>query len=103
MSLQLSNVILHQLVKDADQQLEVKFRESALTNDASSESLVAELHRVFNAKAGKGFGSFGEESEFQGWLNEMLAQDLDFTLSHKIVPSVWSLRLLSTLSRKKAF
>ncbi|GAM77707.1 nucleoid-associated protein NdpA [Vibrio ishigakensis] len=78
MSLQLSNVILHQLVKDADQQLEVKFRESALTNDASSESLVAELHRVFNAKAGKGFGSFGEESEFQGWLNEMLAQDLDF-------------------------
>ena len=53
MSLQLSNVILHQLVKDADQQLEVKFRESALTNDASTESLVAELHRVFNAKAGK--------------------------------------------------
>ncbi|GAD88414.1 MULTISPECIES: nucleoid-associated protein YejK [Vibrio] len=78
MSLQLSNVILHQLVKDSEQQLAVNYRESALSNDASTESLVAELHRVFNAKAGKGFGTFAEESEFKVWLDESLAEQQDF-------------------------
>ncbi|PMG85595.1 nucleoid-associated protein YejK [Vibrio breoganii] len=78
MSLQLSNVILHQLVKDSEQQLTVNYRESALANDASTESLVAELHRVFNAKAGKGFGTFSDESEFKVWLDNTLSDDLDF-------------------------
>ncbi|GAD81234.1 nucleoid-associated protein YejK [Vibrio ezurae] len=78
MSLQLSNVILHQLVKDSEQQLTVNYRGSALSNDASTESLVAELHRVFNAKAGKGFGTFSEESEFKSWLDETLNDQQDF-------------------------
>lgn len=78
MSLQLSNVILHQLVKGSDQQLIVNYRESSLSNEASTESLVAELHRVFNAKAGKGFGVFAEESEFKTWLDDLQANNLDF-------------------------
>ncbi|CAM3040112.1 nucleoid-associated protein YejK [Vibrio rarus] len=78
MSLQLSNVILHQLVKDSDQQLVVNYRETALANDAATESLVAELHRVFNAKAGKGFGTFSDESEFKLWLDSALAEEQDF-------------------------
>ncbi|MGR5456172.1 nucleoid-associated protein, partial [Vibrio alfacsensis] len=54
MSLNLSNVILHQLAINEQEELVVHCREALLPNDNSTESLVAELHRVFNSKAGKG-------------------------------------------------
>ncbi|ANS84876.1 Nucleoid-associated protein [Vibrio scophthalmi] len=78
MSLYLSNVILHQLQKNESEELVVNFRADALANDTSSENLVAELHRVFNSKAGKGFGSFKSDSEFQVWLQELRKQDRNF-------------------------
>jgi len=78
MSLHLSNVILHQLRKNDQDELEVNFRADALANDASSENLVAELHRVFNSKGGKGFGSFQSDSEFQSWLQELRRGDRNF-------------------------
>lgn len=71
MSLHLSNVILHQLSKNDNDELTVNFRAQSLDNDTSTENLVSELHRVFNAKAGKGFGSFKSDSDFQNWLQEM--------------------------------
>ncbi|HAS63524.1 MAG TPA: nucleoid-associated protein YejK [Vibrio sp.] len=78
MSLHLSNVILHQLQKNDSDELMVNFRAEALENDSSSENLVAELHRVFNSKAGKGFGSFKSDSEFQVWLQELRQNNRDF-------------------------
>ncbi|WP_047046615.1 nucleoid-associated protein YejK [Vibrio mexicanus] len=78
MSLHLSNVILHQLVKNEQEELKVNFRPEALENDASSENLVAELHRVFNSKAGKGFGAFKSDSEFQIWLHELRNNERPF-------------------------
>jgi nucleoid-associated protein len=36
------------------------------------------LHRVFNAKAGKGFGSFKSDSDFQNWLQEMRQSQRSF-------------------------
>ncbi|CAH0525482.1 nucleoid-associated protein YejK [Vibrio hippocampi] len=78
MSLNLSNVILHQLAINDQEQLEIHFRQDVLNNDAATENLVAELHRVFNAKSGKGFGAFADDSQFQGWLNELLANNMDF-------------------------
>ncbi|MGF1694901.1 nucleoid-associated protein YejK [Vibrio lamellibrachiae] len=78
MSLQLSNVILHQLSKNDQDELIVNFRSHSLENDGSTEHLVAELHRVFNAKAGKGFGSFKSDSEFQSWLQELRQGDKNF-------------------------
>ena len=71
MSLHLSNVILHQLRKNDSDELIVNFRTECLENDTSTENLVAELHRVFNFKAGKSFGSFKSDSEFQIWLHEL--------------------------------
>ncbi len=50
----------------------------SLSNDSSTENLVAELHRVFHAKAGKGFGSFKSDSEFQIWLQAMRKNELSF-------------------------
>ncbi len=78
MSLNLSNVILHQLSKNNNDELTVTFRTQSLDNDTSTENLVSELHRVFNAKAGKGFGSFKSDSDFQSWLQEMRQSQKSF-------------------------
>ncbi len=78
MSLHLSNVILHQLSKNSNDELTVTFRSQSLDNDTSTENLVSELHRVFNAKAGKGFGSFKSDSDFQNWLQEMRQNQKSF-------------------------
>ncbi|QSA19402.1 nucleoid-associated protein YejK, partial [Vibrio furnissii] len=78
MSLHLSNVILHQLRKNDNDELMVNYRAQSLDNDTSTENLVAELHRVFNAKAGKGFGSFKSDSDFQTWLHELRKGERNF-------------------------
>ncbi|MEZ9601511.1 nucleoid-associated protein, partial [Vibrio sp. 10N.286.46.A8] len=78
MSLHLSNVILHQLSKNDQEELIVNYRAESLENDTASENLVAELHRVFNSKAGKGFGSFKSDSEFQQSLHEFRAGEQSF-------------------------
>jgi nucleoid-associated protein len=78
MSLDLSNVILHQLSKNDADELVVNFRSQPLDNDTSTQNLVAELHRVFNAKPSKGFGVFQSDSEFQTWLRERKDARLSF-------------------------
>ncbi|WP_100752037.1 nucleoid-associated protein YejK [Vibrio salilacus] len=78
MSLHLSNVILHQLQKNDSDELVVNFRAESLANDAATENLVAELHRVFHSKAGKGFGSFKSDSEFQLWLQDLRQEKQSF-------------------------
>ncbi|MCL9783704.1 nucleoid-associated protein YejK [Vibrio sp. S4M6] len=78
MSLTLSNVILHQLKKNDQEDLIVNYRPDALELNNSSENLVAELHRVFNSKAGKGFGSFKDESDFQIQLQDLRRGDINF-------------------------
>ncbi|WED20927.1 nucleoid-associated protein YejK [Vibrio sp. JC009] len=78
MSLTLSNVILHQLAKNDQDELVVNYRNDALEHNSFSENLVAELHRVFNAKAGKGFGTFQSDSEFKQWLQELRQGEQEF-------------------------
>lgn len=78
MSLDLFNVILHQLSKNDSEELVVKLRPHALENSTSTTDLVAELHRVFNAKSAKGFGVFSSDSEFKDRLRALRAQEDDF-------------------------
>ncbi len=78
MSLHLSHVILHQLQKNESEQLVIHFRSDALTNNPASETFVAELHRVFHSKAGKGFGSFKSDSEFENWLQQLRRGEQNF-------------------------
>lgn len=78
MSLNLSNVILHQLIKNDQDELEVHLRKQMLENDTSTEHLVSELHRVFSAKGGKGFGTFKDDSEFGSWLKSLRKSELPF-------------------------
>ncbi|RXJ73606.1 nucleoid-associated protein YejK [Veronia nyctiphanis] len=84
MSLTLSNVILHQLNKQDDETLQVQLRNELLSHSPSTENLIAEIHRVYNAKAGKGFGHFSEESELSTWLKASRNNEMDFlSLSSK--------------------
>ncbi|MBP3142289.1 nucleoid-associated protein YejK [Aliivibrio fischeri] len=78
MSLTLSNVILHKLVKNEQDELEVCLRNQTLENEEFTEALVSELHRVFNSKAGKGFGVFKTESEFGHWLSSVRKNETSF-------------------------
>ena len=78
MSLILSNVILHKLVKNEQDELEVCLRNQLLENEEFTEALVSELHRVFNSKAGKGFGIFKTESEFGHWLGSVRKNETPF-------------------------
>ncbi|MDD9196460.1 nucleoid-associated protein YejK [Aliivibrio sp. S3MY1] len=78
MSLTLSNVILHKLVKNEQDELEVCLRNQTLENEEFTEALVSELHRVFNSKAGKGFGVFKTESEFGHWLGTVRKNEMPF-------------------------
>jgi nucleoid-associated protein len=77
MSLNLSHVILHQLRK-SNEELVINFRTDSLEHNTPTENLVAEIHKVFNAKAGKGFGCFKTESEFSVWLEQFRRGELDF-------------------------
>ena len=78
MSLNLSNVILHQLEKNDCDELIVNYRAEALPNGPATESLVSELHRTYNAKTGKGFGTFLSDSDFQQWLKEQRSNEMSF-------------------------
>lgn len=78
MSLNISNVILHKLTKNNQDELVVSLRDSALSNDEVTTQLVAELHRTFSAKAGKGFGVYKEDSEFQSWVKQLRQGELNF-------------------------
>ncbi|SHO55996.1 nucleoid-associated protein YejK [Vibrio quintilis] len=78
MSLDLFNVILHQLHKNDADELVVNYRSQSLENNASTASLVGELHRVFNSKPAKGFGTFKSDSEFSHWLHELSDGKLNF-------------------------
>lgn len=78
MSLELFNVILHQLSKNESEELVVNYRSQALDNNTSTSNLVAELHRVFNSKSAKGFGVFSSDSEMKHWLQQLKTNELNF-------------------------
>ncbi|WP_087019157.1 nucleoid-associated protein YejK [Thaumasiovibrio subtropicus] len=78
MSLSLSHLILHQIVKNEQDELTLNLRGHSLDNSASSEELVSELHRVFNSKGGKGFAYFDSESDVQQWLADYRGDEINF-------------------------
>lgn len=86
MTLTLSNVILHQIVKQDDDSLNVHLRDGPLPLTEQTENLMGDIHRVYHAKAGKGFALFDTESDFQQWLKAYRADTLDFqALSERAV------------------
>lgn len=84
MSITLSNVVLHQLKKEGENTLAVHLREELLTHTPSSEALITDLHRVYNAKAAIGFAQFAQDSDVAAWLASFRKKEIDFlTFSSK--------------------
>lgn len=78
MSLTLSNVILHQLAKNDQDELVVHLRDQALDDTPATQEFVAELHRVYSSKGAKGFAHFADDSEFSHWLKQYRNGEMDF-------------------------
>ncbi len=78
MSMTILNVTLHQITKNEQEELVVNFRSENLEQNANSESLVSELHRAFNLKASKGFGTFNSDGDFKGWLDSVRSDGASF-------------------------
>lgn len=77
-------------------------RDSELTESQAIENLLADLNESYNAKQGKAWGLFHEESgayPFSGWLSRYLTGDSDFTaFSRQAVEHLQKLMEESNLS-----
>ena len=62
MSIQLTHLTLHQLIKSQESELRLQLRSEPLANDAQSEQLAQLLHQQFIQKPGKGYGLFQSDS-----------------------------------------
>ncbi|KFZ38551.1 nucleoid-associated protein NdpA [Shewanella mangrovi] len=59
MSIHVEQAIIHSITQDKDGQLSCRLRPQPLLNGSAVEAIVADLHQIYSAKAGKGFGYFG--------------------------------------------
>ncbi len=77
-------------------------RDSELATSQAMENLLADLNESYNAKQGKAWGLFHEESgayPFSGWLKSYLAAEQDFTaVSRQAVAQLQKLMEESNLS-----
>lgn len=88
MALDIEQIILHQLIKRGEQDLEIVLRDAPLSSNQAVESMMTELHRVYNSKS-KAFGLFNEESVFEQSLREYRQGQQDFlTFSQKATNSL---------------
>lgn len=62
MSLDITQIALHQLIKRDEQTLDLVLRDSLLPSTAAVSDMMEELHRVYSAKS-KAYGLFNQESE----------------------------------------
>lgn len=77
MSLQINNLILHFLQRN-EQGLTLHPKNELLDVDQVALEFVEALHGIYNAKPGKSYAFFNEESAFKPKLAEYIAQELDF-------------------------
>lgn len=87
MSLDIDKIILHSLRQDAEGKPQADTRNQLLAHDEAVQGLMAEIHRLYNGKGGKGFGYFaeaGDEGEsplnprFREALNALRQGELEF-------------------------
>ncbi|MCE7729651.1 nucleoid-associated protein [Vibrio campbellii] len=57
----IKNIILHELQKNEDSELSLHLSKSKARPDVNVEYLVNQMHSVFTAKTGKGFGFFSDD------------------------------------------
>jgi len=77
MSLQIEQIILHQLIRKSETEIDVVLRDCVLENHPVVNDLIADINRVYNNKA-KAYGLFHENSLFETSVKEMKLGNQDF-------------------------
>ncbi|ARU94678.1 nucleoid-associated protein YejK [Tatumella citrea] len=77
MSLDIDQIVVHQLIKRGEDQLELVLRDSLLSATEAVAEMLEELHRVYSAK-NKAYGLFNEDSELAESLRECRNGNQDF-------------------------
>ncbi|OOF49992.1 nucleoid-associated protein YejK [Rodentibacter genomosp. 1] len=80
MSITVNQIVLHQLVKQIDDEnpkMESILRDELLTVTPEAEQMMLQLHQGYQNKA-KAFGIFQENSVFAQHLNRLLEQEIEF-------------------------
>lgn len=77
MSLDIDQIVVHQLIKRGEEQLELVLRDSLLNATQAVAEMLEELHRVYSAK-NKAYGLFNEDSELAESLRECRNGNQDF-------------------------
>ncbi|QIQ21301.1 nucleoid-associated protein YejK [Zophobihabitans entericus] len=77
MSLQIEQIVLHQLVRKNENDIEVVLRDALLENNQPVINLIADINRIYNNKS-KAYGLFNEESLFAESVKEMRLGNQDF-------------------------
>lgn len=96
MSLDIEHIIVHSLFLDEQGQTQLATRDEELATGPAVNHLMAELHHIYNTKAGKIFGYFNDEDDsFRDLVRRVEDQSLTFAaFSHQAGE-----RLLSELKR----
>ncbi|MDF7669660.1 nucleoid-associated protein YejK [Orbaceae bacterium ESL0721] len=77
MSVQIENIVLHQLIRKSESEIELNLRESTLDNQQAVISLIEEINRTYNNKS-KAYGLFNDQSLFAASLKELRLGNQDF-------------------------
>lgn len=77
MSLQIEKIVLHQLIRKSETEIDVVLRESLLDNHQVVIDLIADINRVYNNKT-KAYGLFHENSLFEDSVKELQRGNQDF-------------------------
>jgi len=82
MSVSIRHSILHQINTTSEGDVTFSARDQVLAPSQDVETLVSELHRIYNSKQGKGYGFFADDEQgeqpFARALTTYLDQDNDF-------------------------
>lgn len=77
MSLKIEQIVLHQLIRKSETEIDVELRDSLLENHQVVSDLIADINRVYNNKT-KAYGLFHENSLFETSVKELKCGNQDF-------------------------
>lgn len=77
MSLQIEQIVLHQLIRKNENEIEIVLREAELESNPAVVDLIADINRIYNNKS-KAYGVFNDDSLFAQSVKELRLGNQNF-------------------------
>lgn len=77
MSLQIEKIVLHQLIRKSDSEIDVVLRDTLLEDNSAVTELIMDINRIYNNKS-KAYGLFNDDSLFAESVKELKKGNQDF-------------------------